>query len=66
MAKELVYAYGHYRLKIHYNGNGFAQVTMSDIAQMKYPLLWSCGMTYEQANESLETFRNKGYFDMPD
>lgn len=54
--------YGHHTIEIDYRGNDFAQVTVNDIAS-NWPLVWSSGMTYKQANAALELFKAVGFFE---
>ena len=61
----LEYRYGPYLLSIRYQGNDYAQVTMYDISELRFPLLWSTGMTYSAANGAKALFESIGYFDMP-
>ena len=54
--------YGHHIIEIDYRDNDYAQVTINDITS-NWPLVWSSGMTYKQANAALEIFKAVGYFD---
>ena len=66
--KIIEYSYGKYRLKIRYPADetkDFASVSMSDVSQLRFPLLWSMGMNKSQAAGAIELFKQTGYFDMP-
>lgn len=63
--KELYYLYGGYRLIVRYCGNDHAQVSMYDLSELHFPLLWSSSMTYQAANGAIKLFKAIGYFDMP-
>lgn len=57
--------FGSYRLKIRYFANcNFAQVTMENVAELRFPLLWSIYMNDVQANAALTLFKSIGYFDI--
>lgn len=57
--------FGSYQLKIRYFENSNkAQVTMSDTSLLRFPLLWSCTLSDEQANAALTIFQNIGFFDI--
>ena len=55
--------YGSYILTIRYflDGKG-ASVKMEDLAELRFPLLWSETMTVEKANACLDFFKSVGYF----
>lgn len=55
--------YGHHTIEIDYRDNDYAQVTINDLSNIRWPLVWSSGMTYKQANAALEIFKAVGYFD---
>lgn len=61
--KELIEAYGPYRLRILYKPHNYAQVAMFNVAE-KMPLIWSMGVDYQAANGALELFKAIGYFDI--
>lgn len=63
--KTITEGFGSYRLRIDYKGNDFAQVTIEDVAQIRFPLMWSRPMTYAQANGALALFKMIGFFEMP-
>lgn len=65
--KILRYGFGGYRLEVRYDGseNDFAQVTMYDLGELRFPMIWSTSMTKEQAVGAIELFKEVGYFDMP-
>lgn len=68
---ELEYTYGQYRLKVRYFGGGEnkipdgAQVTMYDLGELRFPLIWSKTMPIEQVRGAIALFNLIGYFDMP-
>ena len=64
MNKTIIEAYGPYRLELDYRGADFCQVSLKDVGQ-KWPLIWSTGMNYSQANGAIQLFKAIGYFDMP-
>ena len=56
--------YGQYILKYDKRG-AVAQVTMYDLGDIRFPLVWSKTMTVEQGLGALALFEAIGYFDMP-
>lgn len=75
------YCFGGYRLKVRYFGGGLeqvpdgalirtlpkgAQVSMYDLGQLRFPLIWSKTMTLEQVKGAIALFNLIGYFDMPE
>lgn len=63
--RTITEGHGSYRLAIRYFENSNkAQVTMENIAALRFPLLWSATMTDEQANAALDLFKAVGYFDL--
>lgn len=62
--KTIKEAYGPYRLTITYKDHNYAQVTMENVAEIKFPVIWSMGLNYEAANGALELFKAIGYFDI--
>lgn len=63
--KIITERHGSHRLTIRYFENSNkAQVTMEDIAALRFPLLWSVPMNDEQANAALDLFKAVGYFDL--
>ena len=69
MEKEKIieYRYGHYKLSVRYPSKekDFASVTMTDLSQLRFPLMWSSPMTKAQANGAIKLFKNIGYYDSP-
>lgn len=62
----LEYDYGKYRLKVTYpQGKGIAQVSMSDVSELRFSLIWSMTMSLEQASGAIELFKQVGFFDVP-
>lgn len=65
------YCFGAYRLKVNYFGGGHgkapdgAQVSMYDLGQIRFPMVWSKTMSLEKAKGAIELFSLVGYFDMP-
>lgn len=63
--KTITEGYGSYRLEIRYMANSnTAQVTMKDVAESRFPTIWSQTMKDDQANAALEIFKSIGYFDI--
>ena len=61
--RTITEAYGSSRLEIRYLADSNkAQVTMKDLAQLKWPIIWSAMLTDEQANAALEIFKTTGLF----
>ena len=56
--------YGSYVLRVRYSEDG-AYVSMYDLGELRFPLIWGTPMTKAQANGAIELFKNIGYFDMP-
>lgn len=55
--------YGSYVLTITYFENS-AKVTVEDLAEIKFPLIYSDVMTKENANLYLEIFKVCGYIEI--
>ena len=64
MAKIIKKAFGRYRLEVRYTDEDYAQVTMSDVSQLRFPILWSVGMSKAQAKGAIEFFEKVGYFEV--
>ena len=63
--KELESMYGGYRMKIRYSDNeDFAQVSVYDLSNLRFPLMWSKGMSKAQANGAKALFEASGYFEI--
>lgn len=62
--KILRYCFGGYRLEVRYSAGDFAQVSMYDFSNLRFPLLWSESMTKQQARGAIELFKSCGYFDL--
>lgn len=63
--KTIKEAYGPYRMEIRYLANcNTTQVTMYDVSQLRFPLLWSATLTDEQANAALDIFKTTGFFEL--
>lgn len=64
--KTIIESFGCYRLEIRYFENcNKAQVTMSNISLLRFPILWSCILFDDQVNSVLAIFKQIGFFDMP-
>ncbi len=59
---EIEYAYGPYRMRQIFHPN-FVQVSISDVSDLKWPLIWSMPMSKEQAVGARRLFEQVGYFD---
>lgn len=55
--------YGKYRMSIDRRGD-IAQVSVYDVSNLKYPLMWSKSLTNEQADAAKEMFEAIGYFEI--
>ena len=56
-------AFGHYRMSLR-KVDGGTQVTMYDVAALRFPMLWSHLMSDEQASAAKELFEAVGYFEI--
>lgn len=64
--KTIIESFGCYRLEIRYFANcNKAQIIMSDVSLFRFPILWSCILSDDQANSALAIFKQIGFFDMP-
>lgn len=65
--KIIEYRYGHFKLSVRYPSKekDFASVTMTDLSQLRFPILWVAPMNKAQANGAIKLFNNIGYFDSP-
>lgn len=64
--KIITEGYGSHRLVIRYFADSNkAQISLEDISEFRFPLLWSHTVTDDQANAALELFRMIGPFDIP-
>ena len=64
MDKIIKKAYGRFRLEVRYTGDDYAQVTMSDVSQLRFPIIWSVGMSKAQARGAIEFFEKVGFFEV--
>lgn len=64
--KTITERYGSHKLTIEYKGNDFAQVSVEDLSEFNFPLIFSRHMNYAQANAYLEIFKNIGFVDVVD
>jgi hypothetical protein len=67
MEKIIDFRYGHYILSVRYPSEeqDFAVVTMKDLSQLRFPVIWSSPMTKSQANGAIELFKQIGFYDCP-
>ena len=59
-------AYGGYRLTARKIGDNLVQLRMYDLGNLRFPLMWSTGVTREQADGAFMLFNLTGYFEMPE
>ena len=59
-----VVRYGGYKMEVEKRGNVF-QVTVYDLGNLRFPLMWSKTMTAEQAKGAIDLFQAIGYYAMP-
>ncbi len=59
-------AYGGYRLTARKITANRVQVTMYDLGNLRFPLMWSTYMTREQAEGAFKLFALVGYFNKPE
>lgn len=56
--------FGCYEMEVDKRGN-VSQVTVYDLGNIRFPLMWSKTMTNKQAEGALMLFEAIGYFAMP-
>lgn len=61
---EITYCHGGYRMTVQYYDSN-AQVTMYDLSNLRFPLVWSKTMTKAAARGASAIFESIGYFDCP-
>lgn len=63
--KEITERYGSHQMKVRYFANSNrAQVTMYDLSELRFPLLWSATLTDDQANAARDIFKTTGFFEL--
>ena len=61
---ETEYMHGGYRMKIAWHRDeDYAQVSVYDLGELHFPMIWSKGMTKAQARGAHELFEQIGYYD---
>ena len=63
--KEEQYRFGSFRLYVRKISDALAQVSVYDVGNIRFPLMWSKTMTTEQARGAVDLFEAVGYFAMP-
>lgn len=66
MYKELSYKYGKYILTVTYKENNYAIIKVDDLGCLRFPMIFSCGVSYEKANAYITYFKRYGYVDIDD
>ena len=56
--------YGGYLMEVDKRGN-VSQVTVYDLGNLRFPLMWSKTLTNTQADGALKLFQAIGYYAMP-
>ncbi len=55
-------AFGPYRMTLEPLDAETVQVTVYNVAELRFPLMWSRDMTKKQAEDAKELFENIGFF----
>ena len=63
--RHRVESYGQYRLTALRTPYGYDTVTMYDLGNLHFPLMWSTHLTEEETVGAIELFKAIGYFEMP-
>jgi hypothetical protein len=56
--------FGGYQMEVDRRGN-VSQVSVYDLSNLRFPLMWSKTMTNSQAEGAIALFQAVGYFAMP-
>lgn len=64
-ASEVTYTHGGYMMKVVYEGEGAATVSVYDLGALRFPLMWCRMMSPTAARGAVQLFNSVGYFDMP-
>lgn len=56
--------YGSYLMEVDKRGN-VSQVTVYDLGNIRFPLMWSKTMRNDSAEGALRLFQSVGYYAMP-